>query len=588
MALVVSQASQPNITSVGTLTGLYSTGNLSASFFVGGGNTLSNINASNLAFGLVNSTLIYGNTLSNIQFSNVTGLLPNTISNLNASNLSFGIVNSSLIYGNTLSNISGSNITTGINASNITTGILSSSLIYANTLSNIESSNITQPFTNLVVSNSVTTTRIFAQNLYISAGIDVIGEGSFHENLIVDGNLIPGAIIDSESSAGYAGQLLSSTGSSIKWSSNLVVSNLAVSNSVTTTNIFTTGNVGIGTFTPGAMLDVVTTASPGAGALIAQFGTSASARLQFYDENGGLPPYIYGAAGNGLGLSSSGAIKFYPGGSPGITPTMIVDQNSVHIIPDLYVGGNIYCSAFTTSTATNWNYVSNAATARSTSVGWQGLRQVFGDQVTGSVYVYFDTYYETMFASSGSGSGSFVAIGGETDNIIVVSGVDKFYVYYNDGVWNGPVSYDTTEDLGTYSTLWMPSLGANNTLVIGGYGWLSAAGVGNPSVGVYTINTTDGSSSFIGPIVPPNATPDLNRNTVAISGDENVVAIGSTDASRLYIYRITSSLSVSEFTDNISSDFNDYVSINYDGTIVLVTLQNTSKVLMYSNYLTPV
>ena len=43
VALVVSQPLQPNITQVGTLTGLYSTGNVTASFFSGQGNALSNI-----------------------------------------------------------------------------------------------------------------------------------------------------------------------------------------------------------------------------------------------------------------------------------------------------------------------------------------------------------------------------------------------------------------------------------------------------------------------------------------------------------------------------------------------------------------
>ena len=121
-------------------------GTLQANVFYGGGNTLSNLqfsnltgfqsntlsnlNASNLAFGVVNSSLIFGNTLGNLQFSNVTGLLPNTISNLNASNLAFGVVNSSLIFGNTISNIN--------------------------------SSNVTQPFTNLLVSNTLTTTNLVA------------------------------------------------------------------------------------------------------------------------------------------------------------------------------------------------------------------------------------------------------------------------------------------------------------------------------------------------------------------------------------------------------------------------------------------
>ena len=43
------------------------------------GNTLSNINASNLAFGVINSALIYANTLSNIQASNITQPFANLV-----------------------------------------------------------------------------------------------------------------------------------------------------------------------------------------------------------------------------------------------------------------------------------------------------------------------------------------------------------------------------------------------------------------------------------------------------------------------------------------------------------------------------
>jgi hypothetical protein len=48
VALVVSQPTQPNITQVGTLTGLYSSGNVTASFFAGQGNALSNIQSASL------------------------------------------------------------------------------------------------------------------------------------------------------------------------------------------------------------------------------------------------------------------------------------------------------------------------------------------------------------------------------------------------------------------------------------------------------------------------------------------------------------------------------------------------------------
>ena len=121
-----------------------------ANAYYGNGAGLSNINASNLAFGVINSALVYGNTLSNIQVSNIAGFVTgNALSNLNASNLAFGVVNSALIYGNTLSNLNFSNITgflsntlSNLNASNIAFGVIDSARIYGNTLSNINSSNL--------------------------------------------------------------------------------------------------------------------------------------------------------------------------------------------------------------------------------------------------------------------------------------------------------------------------------------------------------------------------------------------------------------------------------------------------------------
>jgi uncharacterized protein (DUF697 family) len=128
--------------------------------------------------GLLSNLTVYGNTISNIQASNIVGLnvvYGNTLSNLNASNLAFGLVGSSLILGNTISNIQSSNVIgivdptringntlSNLNASNLAFGVVASSRIYGNTLSNIQSANITQPFTNLVVSNTLTTTNVVA------------------------------------------------------------------------------------------------------------------------------------------------------------------------------------------------------------------------------------------------------------------------------------------------------------------------------------------------------------------------------------------------------------------------------------------
>ena len=120
-----------------------------------------------------------GNTLSNIQFANVSGFQSNTLSNLNASGLAFGVVNSSLIYGNLISNVNSSNIvgTVGTAQSvtlasqpNITsvgtlTNLTVSGLLVASNgsgISNLNSSNLTQPFANLSVSNTLTTTNVVA------------------------------------------------------------------------------------------------------------------------------------------------------------------------------------------------------------------------------------------------------------------------------------------------------------------------------------------------------------------------------------------------------------------------------------------
>jgi len=96
------------------------------SFPIGTG-TFTDVNASNAVFTSNVYSSFYsgdGGLLSNVPVSG------NTISNLSASNLAFGFVPSARIYGNLISNIN--------------------------------SSNLTQPFTNLVVSNTLTTTNIRA------------------------------------------------------------------------------------------------------------------------------------------------------------------------------------------------------------------------------------------------------------------------------------------------------------------------------------------------------------------------------------------------------------------------------------------
>jgi hypothetical protein len=166
VALVVSQPAQPNITSLGTLTGIYATGNLTATFFTGGGNALSNIQSSSLVGNVANANValvvsqpaqpnitslgtltgIYatgnltatffsggGNALSNIQSSSLVGNVANAnvalvVSQASQPNItSVGTtatvftVNGLLIAGNAsgLSNINSSNLVGNVANANV-------------------------------------------------------------------------------------------------------------------------------------------------------------------------------------------------------------------------------------------------------------------------------------------------------------------------------------------------------------------------------------------------------------------------------------------------------------------------------------
>ena len=216
------------------------------------GNALSNLNASNLAFGVVNSALIYGNTLSNIQVSNIAGFVTgNALSNLNASNIAFGVIDSALIYGNTLSNLNFSNITgflsntlSNLNASNIAFGVIDSARIYGNTLSNLTFSNVTgflsNTLSNLNASNIafgvIDSSRIYGNTL---SNLNFSNITGFLSNTLSNLNAsnIAFGVIDS---ARIYGNTLSNINSS-----NIVqpFANLVVSNSITVSNLTVTSNI---------------------------------------------------------------------------------------------------------------------------------------------------------------------------------------------------------------------------------------------------------------------------------------------------------------------------------------------------------
>ena len=154
---VVTVASQPNITSVGTLTGLYSSGNITATFFTGQGNGLTNVLSSVLVGNVANANVAL--VVSQPAQPNITSV--GTLSSLTVQ----GVLRSDLFIGNAsaLSNVNGSNVSTVPTAQSVTVasqpnitsvgtltslsvqGISSSNLFVGNAsaLSNLNTANVT-------------------------------------------------------------------------------------------------------------------------------------------------------------------------------------------------------------------------------------------------------------------------------------------------------------------------------------------------------------------------------------------------------------------------------------------------------------
>ena len=202
--------------------GISNLNSITANYISGNGAGISNLNSSNL-LGIISSTLIFGNTLSNVQMANVVGLTGNTLSNLNASNLAFGVVNSSLIYGNTISNVN--------------------------------SANIIQPFTNLAVTNTVTTTNIvaagFTSNItntvfnFDTLTIPFVNSSTL--NVSSTTNLTTLNVTSISNLISLAATTANISTLNVATISNVnsfqVTNNVFASNALQTTNLFVTGNV---------------------------------------------------------------------------------------------------------------------------------------------------------------------------------------------------------------------------------------------------------------------------------------------------------------------------------------------------------
>jgi hypothetical protein len=212
---------------------------VTAGWFVGSGNTLSNINASNIALGAIATTYLQNNqtnitsvgTLSSLSVTN--GVIAgwhvggaNTLSNINASNIALGAIATTYLQNNqtnitSVGTLSSLSVTNGVTAGWHVGG--------ANTLSNINASNIaygilpaTTQATNLYVANTLTTTNI------ISSGFtsNISGFVANFDTLVIP--------FISSTTLNVAG---------ISNTSSITAIDIYAANSLQTTNIYLTGGV---------------------------------------------------------------------------------------------------------------------------------------------------------------------------------------------------------------------------------------------------------------------------------------------------------------------------------------------------------
>ena len=242
---------------------------------------------------------------------------------------------------------------------------------------------------------------IFSSNLLITGEILENGNPGTSGQVLTSGG--PGLpVYWGTGGGGGASQWTGAIGSPIYYVSNVGIG----STNTPTSNLMVTGNVYVSK-------DVTTTNIFGN---VISFDTKASNAL------------IGNLFGNVTSFDTKASNALIGNLSGNVNSVNITASNLM--VSNLITTSNIICDAFSTSSSLNFNFVTNPPPARSTSSGWQGIRQVFGDHVTGNVYVYNNKVLETTFTSLNPGFGAFVAIGGPSDNLIAVSGNGEFSVYY--------------------------------------------------------------------------------------------------------------------------------------------------------------
>ena len=245
LALVVSQAAQPNITSVGLLSNLAVSNSMTTTNIFANTLTLANASSTINVLGNVTATTFYGAVAgSNVgTFSNLYSANALTTTNIIATTANLTSANIANIYTTNIVGFIGSQWTSGTGNIYYAPGVgIGTSLV---------SSNLTV-VGNVVVSNSLSTT-----NVYLSGALNVQGVSNLWNANIANVYALryfgDGGLLSNISSGGFVQPL----------------PNLVVSNTVTTTNVVATGNTNTAGFliqnSPGSAGQVISATGVGGG-----------------------------------------------------------------------------------------------------------------------------------------------------------------------------------------------------------------------------------------------------------------------------------------------------------------------------------
>ena len=365
---------QTNVTQVGTLTGLFSSGNISAVNFVGDGNTLSNLNASNLAFGAVAAAQVQAVQTNVTQVGTLTGLFSsgnisavnfvgggNTLSNLNASNLAFGAVAAAQVQA----------VQTNVTQVGTLTGLFSSGNISAvnfvgdgNTLSNLNASNLAfgavaaaqvqAVQTNVTQVGTLTTANVGILNVWQISNLQTLNVLSSASIPTINATSMNVANIFTTNIVGFIGSQWTGTiGSTIFYLSNVGIgtsvsnSNLTVAGNVYVSNAIQTGNLIVDGVGSGGFLQAQGTGNVAAVSTI-PIGSGGTNQTSYGTANGIL--YYDGTsfqAASGITASTAATLN--------VTTANITTIQTTNFIP---ASSGIFmnlAATYTLSSAASWS-----------------------------------------------------------------------------------------------------------------------------------------------------------------------------------------------------------------------------------------